>query len=803
MGTERDFVVKKGLQVTDDINVSGDINVSSLYGRLNFKKNAAGNVNNDAIYFINGSDQYAGAVKYFHGDNTLRFDANQATQLHISDGAIFPPTDNDVDLGTSSLKFKDSFFGLVDAENFKVNGGQGSDGQILTSTGSGVAWEDAAGGGIGGSIADNQVAVGSSTSDEIEGSAGLTATLGGSGTTSVLKFGHSDGTTNYTRLRLNGNNAYLEFRDQSDNQKAAIGFQSTQGIKFFAKAGGLGATEALRITPNDEWGLQGANYGTAGQVLTSGGSGAAVSWADAASGGASALNGLTDVISNITNFTDSILISPDNAAPPHGTLSSANDNLGIGKDALKTLTSGTKNVVIGNYAGDALTTNRELVLIGYNAGSSLTGNKHETVVIGSNALSESADSSSTVAIGQSAGQYAEGFNNVMVGNSAGKYWQNTGLNSQKNVFIGSSAGNRGTVNGEQTWVTAIGADAGNRTAIGSYSTIIGGGAGQWTRGESNTFIGQYAGQGNTNVTTSSNNNVAIGRMALYGHQMTSSGNNVAIGPSTLYNTTTGSLNIALGNSALNDVTSGNNNIGIGFGAGDLITTADKNITIGYDAGNNITTGSNNVVIGGADVPSATGNDQLVIASGDGSPTWITGASTGVVDFPNGLTNNGVAIESAFETITDVTIGSGTSGTTSGIYFGANNEAGIVAGEVSSVSTANDGYIELMNMDLDSFTGASGLQTIELTIQIEDETNGEVESFKALVQATEKTVLGTTVRAVNFTEWAILFDGSARIGTLAADYDSSDDTIRIRYQNKQGTTATLTATFYAITMQNNT
>jgi|21_taG_2_1085346.scaffolds.fasta_scaffold04474_2 hypothetical protein len=147
MGTERDFVVKKGLQVTDDINVSGDINVSSLYGRLNFKKNAAGNVNNDAIYFINGSDQYAGAVKYFHGDNTLRFDANQATQLHISDGAIFPPTDNDVDLGTSSLKFKDSFFGLVDAENFKVNGGQGSDGQILTSTGSGVAWEDAAGGG--------------------------------------------------------------------------------------------------------------------------------------------------------------------------------------------------------------------------------------------------------------------------------------------------------------------------------------------------------------------------------------------------------------------------------------------------------------------------------------------------------------------------------------------------------------------------------------------------------------------------------------------------------------------------------
>jgi len=154
-------------------------------------------------------------------------------------------------------------------------------------------------------------------------------------------------------------------------------------------------------------------------------------------------------------------------------------------------------------------------------------------------------------------------------------------------------------------------------------------------------------------------------------------------------------------------------------------------------------------------------------------------------------------------VTDVTIGSGTSGTTTGFRLGANQEAGMVAGEVSSQSTANDGYIELMNMDLDSLTGSSGLQTIELTVQIEDETNEEVESFKALVQASEKTVLGTTARAVNFTEWAILFDGAARIGTLAADYDSSDDTIRIRYQNKQGSTATLTATFYAITMQNNT
>jgi len=39
---------------------------------------------------------------------------------------------------------------VVDGENFKVNGGQGTDGQVLTSTGSGVAWEDSGGGGVAG-----------------------------------------------------------------------------------------------------------------------------------------------------------------------------------------------------------------------------------------------------------------------------------------------------------------------------------------------------------------------------------------------------------------------------------------------------------------------------------------------------------------------------------------------------------------------------------------------------------------------------------------------------------------------------
>ena len=49
---------------------------------------------------------------------------------------------------------------IVDADNFKINGGQGSDGQLLTSTGSGVAWEDAPASGLplaGGTMTGNIV----------------------------------------------------------------------------------------------------------------------------------------------------------------------------------------------------------------------------------------------------------------------------------------------------------------------------------------------------------------------------------------------------------------------------------------------------------------------------------------------------------------------------------------------------------------------------------------------------------------------------------------------------------------------
>ena len=106
------------------------------------------------------------------GHNGLRFHVNGILPTNNA-GAI---VDNDADLGDPSYRFKDGWFGgTVSAVNFKVNNGQGSDGQILTSTGSGVAWEDAPAGGLplsGGTLTGNLALSSGSTITQTVGSSG-------------------------------------------------------------------------------------------------------------------------------------------------------------------------------------------------------------------------------------------------------------------------------------------------------------------------------------------------------------------------------------------------------------------------------------------------------------------------------------------------------------------------------------------------------------------------------------------------------------------------------------------------------
>ena len=59
----------------------------------------------------------------FGTDNTILFRADGADQIKLTNGALLPVTDDDIDLGSSSLQFKDGFFdGTLEADAITVGG---------------------------------------------------------------------------------------------------------------------------------------------------------------------------------------------------------------------------------------------------------------------------------------------------------------------------------------------------------------------------------------------------------------------------------------------------------------------------------------------------------------------------------------------------------------------------------------------------------------------------------------------------------------------------------------------------------
>ncbi len=112
-----------------------------------------------AIFGIPGSDlqiyhsgshsfideQGTGGLIVRTGDFYLRNPSDQDMLYATSGGAVTIYHNNSAKLATSATGV--TVTGALDATNLTIGGAQGSDGQVLTSTGSGVAWEDASGGG--------------------------------------------------------------------------------------------------------------------------------------------------------------------------------------------------------------------------------------------------------------------------------------------------------------------------------------------------------------------------------------------------------------------------------------------------------------------------------------------------------------------------------------------------------------------------------------------------------------------------------------------------------------------------------
>jgi len=101
------------------VDVNGILDVSGVIvagGQISAADGTAG-----APSISNTGDLNSGL--YFSAADTLAFSAGGTAQFTMADGAIAPVTDNDVDLGTSGLEFKDGYFdGTLYCDVLNLNG---------------------------------------------------------------------------------------------------------------------------------------------------------------------------------------------------------------------------------------------------------------------------------------------------------------------------------------------------------------------------------------------------------------------------------------------------------------------------------------------------------------------------------------------------------------------------------------------------------------------------------------------------------------------------------------------------------
>jgi len=215
-GSDYDWVAQSG---GGSLNGSYSTNIfTATSGQTAFTLSTSVSNENNLMVFVDGVFQAQNT--YSTSGTTLTFATGivlnrVVTVYHIETATTVTPSDNTVSTakivddavtsakldtniaigGTLNVGGTGTFTGLVDAAiidgaNFKVNGAQGTDGQVLTSTGSGVAWEDASGGGGSSGINVTKVSIASDQN------------IGRNTTTQLnfdtIEFGNSDSAFNTT-----------------------------------------------------------------------------------------------------------------------------------------------------------------------------------------------------------------------------------------------------------------------------------------------------------------------------------------------------------------------------------------------------------------------------------------------------------------------------------------------------------------------------------------------------------------------------------------------------------------------------
>jgi trimeric autotransporter adhesin len=447
-----------------------------------------------------------------------------------------------------------------------------------------------------------------------------------------------------------------------------FGVDATGGIKFFG---------AL---------MPGGQSGTAGYLLTSGGTGTPVWTAPGSVVAANAWglkgNAGTNPDSNFIGTTDDKDLVFKRGGVVSGLINSALGNSSFGLSALKNNTTGYSNTAIGNYAGLANTTGNYNSFIGTQAGVSNTTGIQNTF-IGANA-----------GLANTTGQF-----NNFIGTGAGGANTTGSLNS----FVGAYAGASNQSGGNNSF---FGYNTGSATTSGNYNTFLGMQAGLSNKtGDNNNFIGFQAGGYNDG----GGGNNYIGRYA--GWQNMAGNNNTAVGGSALADALS-SNNTAVGSNTGGGITTGGNNTIIGANVTGLSSTLSNNIILADGQGNrriNVDANGNtgigtitptekldvagNFKLSGALMPNnaAGTTGQVLTSAGPGAPpTWQPAASAGVTTASNGLTAIGNNVKLGGTLTNNTTISNLDSSLTFSFNNGSYKKIGAIGNYIGEIEKYSNG-----------------------------------------------------------------------------------------------------------------
>jgi len=278
----------------------------------------------------------------------------------------------------------------------------------------------------------------------------------------------------------------------------------------------------------------------------------------------------------------------------------ADNNTGVGYNALTALTTGTSNVAIGKASLDELLTGGYNVAVGVNTLHSANGAESENIAIGISAGSLISGEDSTA-------------HNILMGSSTGAGGSGAMVGC---IAIGSYAMDATTTNA-QTGTVAIGYQALTALTSGANNLAIGYQAGAAIVGGSgNTLVGTSC----ATAWSAESNNTAVGYDAMNGG-VNGADSCVAVGKSALAGAATQDGTVAIGASALTALTSGAGNTAVGFQAGNLLTTGGTNTIIGYDADVDANSRAGCIVIGSSLSLNTASDNVVEIGNNTNSMTY--------------------------------------------------------------------------------------------------------------------------------------------------------------------------------------